>query len=180
VKTRIKLLPVIIILLILSSCQKDYFVNREQKVLFQMSYVNFAWGAVNSGFFIDTDGNVLRYYNPSSWNPVNKGMALSREEISENLSYCFSTGIRISTDELRTYVDYIDNLASSKVSAPVQTGADMGSRIIFCFKYIPETGSSLPVVVKCTGDFSYENLNFYAKKVAEWMNGINMLISSNH
>jgi hypothetical protein len=169
----IKYLLFILILVALQSCQKEYITDRNQKVLFEFSYVNYAWGEVNTGFYIDTDGNILEYENPENWNFSEQDNNLTSEQVEENLSFCMPSGLKIRSEELRQYINYIDNLARSRISAPVHSGADMGSLRMFCFEYMREEGSYRPVLIKWTGDYQSENLNFYAKKVSEWLQGIN-------
>jgi hypothetical protein len=164
-----KILIIIFLFLLLSACQKDYVVSEDQKIFFQTSYVNFAWGTVNRGYLIDNNGNILSYSNPVNWNYPDEAMELSAADINENLSKCVPTGKKISSGELQKYINYIDNLASGKMSASVNRGADMGSASKYCFQYSPATSTYKCITIKIEGDWESKNLNYFSDKVSNWL-----------
>jgi hypothetical protein len=154
----------------LESCRKVNILNSDQKILFQFSYVNYAWGVNNQGFIIDNQGNILTYNQPEKWNFPDRNFNLTEEQVAENLSYCTSTGRKVTDAELQKYASYISNLAASKVTAKKAVAADMGTFNYYCFSYSPAGSSYRQVTIRTQGDFECENLNFYTKKVVEWMN----------
>ncbi len=44
--------------LLITGCKKNVVINEKQTMLFQVDYVNYAWGYQHTGFIIDNEGNV--------------------------------------------------------------------------------------------------------------------------
>jgi hypothetical protein len=154
----------------LESCRKGNFLSSDQKILFQYSYVNYAWETNNQGFLIDNGGNLLIYNQPEKWNFPDKNSTLTQSQVAENLSYCTATGRKVTEAELQKYASYITNLSASKITAKKSVAADMGTFNYYCFCYSEGGSAYRQVIIKTFGDFECENLNFYSKKVVEWMN----------
>ncbi len=157
----------------LTGCKKPVVINEKQAILFQVDYMNYAWGYEHSGIIIDNNGNVLTYKNPHNWNFADNDFNISESQVRENLGYCSFSGKKISAEELNRYVNHIKNISSSKVTAPRNVAADAGSREYFCYRFSEKTGTYKGYLIKKEGDFSCENLNFYAKKVSSWLKVIN-------
>ena len=162
------LLPVIF-----AGCKKNIGISNRQAILFEYEYVNYAWSYQHYGFFIDNEGNVLAYNNPEEWNFPDRELRISENQIAENLSYCTHSGIKIPKEDLQKYSNHIKNIASSKVSAMKNVAADAGSSEYICYQYSESTGMYKGTLIKMEGDFTCENLNFFSKKVADWMKNIN-------
>jgi hypothetical protein len=174
-----KLFSITLLFLLSSGCKKAYNISNKQEILFQLDYVNYAWGYQHNGFIIDKEGNVLTYNNPEVWNFPDKDFALSSEDVNKNLGYCFNSGKKIPETELQKYTDYIKNIASSKVTAPKNVAADAGSSEFLCYQYSEKTGIYKGYIIKTEGDFKSENLNFYSKKVVSWMRTIKNTLPKN-
>jgi hypothetical protein len=93
--------------------------------------------------------------------------------VADNLNKCVPNSKKIPVEELQKYAQYIKNIASSKVTAIKNVGADAGSIEYICYQYSENTGVYIGSLIKMEGDFTCENLNFYSKKVVAWMRGIN-------
>ena len=170
---------IILLALIITSCKKNYVISDKQAILFQHEYINYSQGYQHNGFIIDNEGNVLKYNNPENWNFQDNNFSLTEAQVSENLSKCTQTSIKISKEELQKYSNYIKNIASSKVTALKNVGADAGSHELLCYKFNENTGTYRSYIIKMEGDFTCENLNFYSKRVAVWMKDINNRITRN-
>ena len=169
----VKLLSILIVAISISGCEKNYVLSKGQEILFQQEYINYAWGFQHSGFMIDIDGNVLTFDKPDKWNFPDKDGKLSEQQVKENIASCTLTGKKISKADLYKYINYIDNISSSKVTAPKNAGADMGSLIYYCYQFSDNSGIYKATKIKMEGDYQCENLNFYSKKVVHWMKKIN-------
>jgi hypothetical protein len=165
--------------LFITGCKKNFVISDKQAVLFQLEYVNYAWGYQHNGYIIDSDGNVLTFNNPENWNFPGNDLTLSEIQIAENVGKCIQTGRKIPPEELHKYTNYINNIASSKVTALKNVAADAGSTEYICYQYSQSTGTYKGNLIKMEGDFTCENLNFYSKKVAAWMRDINNSIINN-
>jgi hypothetical protein len=164
---------IILTILFSTGCKKNYIIREKQAIMFQLDYTNYAWGYEHKGFIIDYEGNVLIYNNPEVWNFPDKDFSMSKKQISENISSCIRSGMKIPDEELHKYTNYIKNIASSKVSAIKNVAADAGSLKFICYQLSESTGIYTGHLIKMEGDFTCENLNFFAKKTSSWMKEIN-------
>lgn len=164
---------VIVLFSVAVACKKNTIISHEQRMLFQLDYVNYAWGYQHNGLIIDVEGNVLTYNNPEKWNFPENDFILSAEHVAENLDKCRKTGIVIPKDELQRFAGYINNIALSKVTAPKNTGADQGSLEFVCYRFMENDLKYKGYLIKMEGDYTCENLNFYSKKVSSWIRDIN-------
>ncbi len=172
-----KLLLLFSLFLAFTGCKKNFVISDRQVILFELKYVNYAWGYQHRGFLIDNEGNVLSYNNPEGWNFPDSEYRLNEKQVGENISRCTHTGIRIPKTELNKYSGYIKNIASSKVTALKDVAADAGSTEYICYQFSENSGTYKGYIIKMEGDFTCENLNFYSKRVAEWMKNINDTIA---
>lgn len=168
-----KLVIISLTILILTGCKKNFTVSEETEILFQYDYINYAWGYQHKGFFIDNKGNVLVYNNPEEWNFADDDLRQSKKQIAENLASCVQSEIKIPEEELKKYINYIKNIASSKVTAVKNVAADAGASKYICYQYSDITEYYKGSLIKMEGDFTCENLNFFSKKVVLWMKDIN-------
>lgn len=161
-----------------SGCRKNPVPLSDRQLLFQMDYVNYAWGYQHYGYIIDGEGNILTYDNPEKWNFPDVNYMLPESQVADNLSKCRRSGEKVPLDELTRFAGYIDNISSSKISAPKNTGADAGSTQYICYRYSGTANSYKGSLLKMEGDFTCENLNFYSKKVVSWMKNLGASIHS--
>jgi len=173
-----KIMFLFLLTVILTGCKKNMVINDRQAVIFEFEYVNYAWNYQHYGFLIDSEGNVLTYNNPETWNFPDRELRISEDQVAENLSMCTHSGIRIPKSELQKYSNHIKNIASSKVSALKNAADDAGSSEYICYQYSESSGMYKGTIIKMEGDFTCENLNFFSKKVTEWLKNINNSIPS--
>jgi hypothetical protein len=162
--------------LLIQGCKKNNVINEKQAILFQVDYINYAWGYQHTGFIIDNAGNILTYKNPQNWNFPDKDLNLSDSQVHSNLESCIKTGKKISPAELQKNAGYIKNISSSKITAMKNIAADAGSIEYLCFQFFEKSGTYKGTLIKKEGDFTCENLNFFSKKVAAWLKNINETI----
>ena len=151
----------------------------KQAILFQVDYINYAWGYQHNGFIIDNEGKVLTYKNPQEWIFPDKDFKLSGNQVHANIEKCLFSGKIIPPDELIKYARYIKNISSSKVTATKNVAADAGSLEYICYQFHESSDTYKGSLIKMEGDFTCENLNFYSKKVAIWLKNINDTIPKN-
>lgn len=176
-KFRSKIIIILSFTLFMAGCKKNYVVNEEQHILFQYEYINYARGYNHQGFFIDDEGNIMTYKNPEGWNFHYKNYNLTQNQLDENISKCTKSEFIISKEELARVSSYIDNIASSKVTAIKNIAADAGTSVFICYNFAEESSMYKGFLIKMEGDFSCENLNFYSKKVSLWLKEINNALS---
>jgi len=174
-----KLTLLLLFVLFLTGCKKEFSISDKQGILFQFEYINYAWGYQHHGYFIDNKGSVLTYSNPEEWNFPQTDLTISEEEISENLTKCLDINVSVPQSEILKYSNYIKNIASSKVTALKNVAADAGSSEYICYQFSESTHTYKGYLIKMEGDFTCENLNFYSKKVVTWMKDINKTVAGN-
>src|SRR5450759_2866256 len=174
-----KIILLTLLVLFITGCKKNSVISGKQAILFQFDYVNYAWGYQHHGFIIDNKGNILTYNNPEEWNFPDNNLVLNEIQVAENISKCIQTGKKIPKEELQKYTNYIENIASSKVTALKNVAADAGSLEYVCYQFSESTGTYKGYLIKMEGDFTCEDLNFYSKKVAAWMRYINNSMTKN-
>ncbi|MCX6253659.1 MAG: hypothetical protein NTV31_04190 [Bacteroidia bacterium] len=174
-----KIVLITLTVLFITGCKKNYVISDNQTILFQVDYINYAWGYQHHGTIIDNEGNVLTYNNPEDWNFPDDDLGLSESQVAENINKCIQTSKKIPKEELQRYAKYIKNIASSKVTALKNVAADAGSLEYICYQFSESTGMYKGYLIKMEGDFTCENLNFYSKKVAAWMREINNSLTEN-
>ena len=164
---------VLLIAFTISGCKKNVAIDEKQAILFQVDYVNYAWGYKHNGFLVDNQGNILTYKNPQVWNFPDKDFNLSENQVRDNIGNCLNTGKKIAKEELKKYANHIKNISSSKVTALKNVSADAGSIEYICYQFSEKTGIYKGTLIKMEGDFTCENLNFFTKKVTTWLKNIN-------
>ena len=157
----------------MTDCKKNVVISNKQVILFQVDYVNYAWGYQHNGFIIDNQGNVLTYKNPQIWNFPDKDFNLSESQVHDNIENCSNSREKIPAEELKKYANYIKNISSSKVTALKNISADAGSQEYICYQFSEKSGTYKGYLIKMEGDFTCENLNFFSKRVTTWLKNIN-------
>ena len=170
---QINILFILATALFYTGCKKAVVISEKQDILFQVDYVNYAWGYQHIGFIIDNEGKVLTYKNPQSWNFPDKDFNITENEVRENIKICLNSGKKIPAEELKKYANYIKNISLSKVTALKNVAADAGSMEYICYQLQEKSGTYKGYIIKKEGDFTCENLNFFSKKVTTWLKSIN-------
>lgn len=153
-----------------SGCKKEQILSGNQQILFQVDYTNAAWGE-HSGFFIDNKGNVITYKNPEEWNNYDNLYNMSDDQLTQNLLKC-KIEKKVPEQDLQRYSNYIKNIASSKVSARRNVANNAGKTEFICYRFSESTGNYQGYLIKLEGDYTSENLNFYSRKVTNWLRHI--------
>jgi hypothetical protein len=173
-----KIVLLFIIAVAATACRKNIVVNHKQSILFEFEFINYAMNYQHYGFFIDSEGDVLAYNNPENWNFPDRELRIGENQVTENIAMCTRTGIRIPEEELRKFSNHIKNISASKVSALRNVSDNEGSTEFICYQYIENSGMYKGTIIKMEGDFTCENLNFFSRKMAEWMKGIKDRVAS--
>ena len=169
----IKIYPVILLAVLSAGCRKNITQAEKQSMLFEFEHISYDMEYQHSGFIIDSDGNVFTYHNPESWNFPDKDLMISAQQVEQNLAMCKRSRIRVTEQELGKYSAHIKNIAASKVTALRNVSDNSGSGEYICYLYNGNTGYYKGTIIKMEGDFTCENLNFYSRKVYDWMREIN-------
>lgn len=147
-------------------------IHKTQKILFEVSYVNFAWGHQDHGIYIDRSGNVYSFeYGPkdSYWRP--KGSPNPTEaDFMERYSHNRKFLKKIPSDVLLEKYRLIQTASSGELTERRHTAYDAGAKIYQCFLYDDKSQGLRPVLLKLEGNESQENLSPSAISLVSWLN----------
>ena len=172
-KTKFLILSVLVFF---SSCKSD-LVLLNQKVYFEMHSVNSAWGFHNSGYLIDSVGNVLSFelsQKSYAWNDPDSLGFISAEAMDINVSRCNSVIQKLDADSLAFYVRKIPAASLGKISKPEQVMSDAGGKSYSAFIYDAKKDRYKRVLLKIWGDWMVTNDAPEAQQLYLWMNRIGM------
>ena len=171
-RLQLKIIFVVAVYCLSVSCQETYVVSKSQEILFQVEYLNNLEVYQHWGYFIDVNGNVYSYNLPEKWNFPGEDQTISKQEALENLKTCKLSETKVPKQELQKYVNYIDNIAASKVTMSKNKSKIEGTLSYYCYQYAENSSSYKRTIIRTIGRSRCENLNFYSKKVVVWMNEI--------
>jgi len=145
-----------------------------QKILFQKSYMNCAWGCQNNGWFIDNEGNVKAYNinGLGDWKSVNDGF-ISAEDLESNYNKAGTPLFTIAKEELNQKIKLIAEAAKGELTKPENRMADAGEMLYCAYQLDAVTGQYKQVLLSKWGDWQQTNLSEAAKELDIWLKGIN-------
>ena len=129
------------------------------KFLFERTYVNYAWGYVLNGSYIDNRGNIYSYQYPhgaSPWIPGNNDSLTEAEMRAKYDSSATLTG-HIDLSVLRWMYSLIPGAEQGTITDPVQRCADFGKVDYLAYVYSPETQTYKTVLLYRAGDMAMMN-----------------------
>lgn len=154
------------------SCEDDLKLT-DQKVFFEVHYLNSAWFYTNNGIMIDSLGQIHTFDikdNQDSWVYTEPTGYISQSDMNKNLSLCTTAqGITVSTDSLKYYVEKIDNAARGKLSQSEIMMADAGSLQYIAYVYEPHKKRYKKILLHQWGDIQINNSSKAAQELTTWL-----------
>ena len=172
----LKLIPFVGLVFLSLTCEKEEAIvapkANSQEVLFEVSYINFAWGEQASVFYVKSDGTVkLQNGKPRYLSDELKGQ-LTEVQIKENLALATSTKKQIATTELTKYSALIGDLKKESFSKRIQNGADMGAYTYTAYQFSETEKVYNAIKLAEEGDWSSYNLDPNAKVITAWLKSL--------
>jgi hypothetical protein len=154
----------------------------DQLVLFQQSYINYAWGYQNRGWFIDNDGYLKAYqisgngeirHNAEESGPDSGYIA--QAALEENYARADKVIYQIPKGELVEKFALIARAAEGPYSPRTRTAYDAGA--VYFYAYLLDRGRGMyrQALISLSGDFSQFNENPAAQALEEWLVGLNQI-----
>lgn len=143
-----------------------------QRFLFEMSYVNYAWGHQLSGVFINVHGEVYTYDNsavdpsaPAPFEDLVPGMTEAQ------VTGKFGSGTYLTTIDPGTLSEKFGLVGAARQGALLRTSncADYGEARFVAYLYDPSTALYTPVPLGTDGDLSVRNTAEAANVLLEWI-----------
>jgi len=161
-----------ILLLSFYSCNDNISIS-QQRIFFEVHYINMAWGYTNQGLLIDSIGNIYEYNVNSTqsqnWNYPNDEGYISRAAMNKNFAFCNDIIHQISNDSLQYYVNKIDDAARGTLSKPVGVMADAGINEYIAYVYDKKKDSYKKVLIYQWGDYECSNNATAADELKSWL-----------
>lgn len=143
-----------------------------QKYLFEISYVNHAWGHVMKGVCIDHFGHIVSYdCSLSQWTPVNP-KEISLSELERKYSDSKQTVGVVDKDILYEMYGKIKAACEGELSKQVHIGMDAGITEFIGYEYHQETHHYVPVTLYRRGDWEQSNQSPEAKELTYWLRSV--------
>ncbi len=140
----------------------------EQRVVFEKTYVNYAWGYALSGQYIDTEGNIYSYnHSQEEWNPIDPNR-ITEAELREK----YSNSELQSTIDPETILDYrnlIDAAADGPFLETEQIIFDAGTVTFVAYLYDSSDSTYIPVLLVQGGETNQTNLSLEALTLSLWL-----------
>ncbi len=179
---------IMFVCLLLASCSTDLEHNRNSKlsapasraikpkILFEIRYVNFAWGIQRSLIYIDHKGGIYKYVFTQGDNLFTESgrNIYTEQELEDKYNHNRKLIGSISPEILAEKVKLIEPASKGKYSESVSRGADQGATTIACYIYDEATKHYREVVLNTKGDVNYENLSNSAKDLVVWLESLNL------
>ncbi len=159
------------IFLLSNSCIFDSEDSSTQTYLFEVEYINFAWGYQHGGFYIDKTGNVFRYkygLNDDPWKPASYDH-FSGDELAEKYRHSKTLCDKIDHNTLQKQRRLIFSAAEGSYSDSTNVGNDGGGLSYIGYIYESESDSYRPIILELKGDWEYKNESEAAKSMVTWL-----------
>ncbi len=142
-----------------------------QEYLFEVQYINAAWGFIHVGLFIDYHGEVkaFRFDSAATFLDHEKD-EYNKKELEERYAFGRKFLGSVGPDSLNSYKKLIPFAVSADYGDTLRVGADMGQKMYSCFTY--DNGIYKKVLLKTEGDWVYSLESAESDSLVKWLDGI--------
>lgn len=173
-------LMILSLCLVLLGCDIFESDPPEQKYIFDVYYVNYAWGFTMRGIYIDNNGDMFSY-QVSPTDTVSRDSlrmfhryGLNIKERDLDMKFSFNKNIIKnigSTIAIKKLGD-LYNVPLNAYSDTLGTGADMGAYVYSGYIFDIKSNTYREVELKVSGDVSYYNTSNNATELVSWLSSI--------
>jgi hypothetical protein len=163
--------PLVALLLACGNPPTETGDDIDQTYLFEVEYVNFAWGLAWRGLVIDREGNVNAYdHGHEVWSH-----AANDSHTEADLATKYAHGARyVGRIDEATVAQQFGKISriADQLSAPEHPCADAGAFTYRTFIYESETSRYRPLLLRQEGDVVLENTSSVAQELAGWLRNL--------
>ena len=168
------LLAMTMTLALVFSCKdtiSDTASSDHSRIYFEREYVNFAWGYVHFGWFIDSSGQVISYDIAKSGDRwvANPSGYYTEEQLWIKIHHMDTLRSSVPADTLQFLRGLAQNAVAGTSSDTICAGADMGAHSYSCYVFQADSSKFRRIVLRVEGDCSYHNTSQSAITLATWM-----------
>ena len=162
---------------ILLSCKDSSvleYAPGDNTMVFEMEYVNRAWGFAYHGTMIDQDGGMYSYNPGKDIDSVlyHADGYYSAQELYSKYQHGKTYLRRIPGDTVEWSRDLACRVILNNFSDTLRVGADMGSLNYSVYVYRKEYAKYQKVILKVEGDFVFYNTSESAVALVAWMKNV--------
>jgi hypothetical protein len=153
----------------------DTVDNIEQDYLFEVEYVNHAWGLAWTGLVVDRSGDIYAYdHGHAIWEP-SRADAFTKTELDNKYEHSSRYIGRIDQATIAQQFSRISSVGDHFLN-PQQACADAGSITYRAFSYEPTTSEYRPLLLREEGDIPQKNISNAAEELASWLRSLVMTL----
>ena len=145
-----------------------------RQIICERTYINFAFGRVHRGLYVDREGNVYSYAYQRRDQPWRSGKdgTYTAEELLEKYNHNKKLIAKVNLKEIAAKRELILKASTGAYSERIRRGADQGTYASTCYLYDAATGKHKGITLKKSGDENYENLSEEAKTLSAWLDSL--------
>jgi hypothetical protein len=153
----------------LTTPEADSRTPIKQKFLFEVTYVNHAWGFQLRGIYIDKPGQVYKYdHSHEVWRPSNPNF-YTEEELLRKFESNKEFVKAVDSQTLLKMYNLIRTAKQGTFSEPVQRCNDAGTTAYIAYLFDSKANTYKPLLLYQVGDWARKNLSESAKVLYEWL-----------
>ena len=147
----------------------------EQSYLFEVEYVNHAWGLAWTGLVVDRSGDIYAYdHGHAVWGPSSADV-YTETELESKYTHASRYIGRIDQATIALQFSRIGNVGDHFLN-PQQACADAGSITYRAFSYESSHGEYRPLLLREEGDIPKKNVSSAAEELANWLRSLVMTL----
>ncbi|ETR71091.1 MAG: hypothetical protein OMM_02752 [Candidatus Magnetoglobus multicellularis str. Araruama] len=155
------------------SVADDEVISINQKIIFEVEYVNYAWSKTHTGFHVNNKGEVIEYSVsdhsvPSTFWRNEK--IISETELSAKYSMNSKILKTVSRNELMEKFNLIESALTGERSAQQSECRDAGVTSFVAYTY--DSGHYYPEFLYVKGDSAFKNLSDSAREIYNWLGNL--------
>ena len=160
-----------VLLLAFGNPPTDTVDNIEQNYLFEVEYVNHAWGLAWNGLVIDRSGDIYAYdHGHAIWEPSSDD-TYTETELEHKYTHASRYVGRIDQATITQQFSRIGSVGEHFLN-PHQACADAGSITYRAFSYEPSNEVYRPLLLREEGDIPKKNVSNAAEELASWLRSL--------
>jgi len=145
-----------------------------QKILFEYTYINFAWGFQCYGYYVDSGGNVWKYRygeDDGIWQPEDPNN-LSESQLLGKYSHNPVLAATVDRETVHQMAALIPAAAAGELTDRRNEANDMGSIVYLAYTFDPSSRLYHPVRLLIGGDWYAKNDAPEADSLLKWFRTI--------
>ena len=169
-----QIIPVLLALLFISckdSNVNDQPQNNSNSIIFEVEYLNYAWGISYHGIMIDNEGKEYSYDPTKDTIPYlyHADGIYTEQELQAKYGHVKTYIKTIPTDTLNWSHNLANLITTTDYSDTTRIGIDMGSWTYSVYIFRPEVNKYQQIVLKLEGDSEFYNTSQSAVTLAAWL-----------